>query len=81
VGADYYSIRDENHLFEAVAAYTTFTLNRTGVEHPEQLDAAGVTPPFFRVMATQPMLGRHLAEGEEGSKAPPVVVLSYGVHS
>ena len=79
VGADYYSIRDENRVFEAVAAYTTFTLNRTGVEHPEQLDAAGVSPSFFRVMASQPALGRYLAEGEEGPKAPPVVVLSYSL--
>ena len=79
VGADYYSIRDENRIFEAVGAYTTFTLNRTGVDHPEQLDAAGVSPSFFRVMASQPLLGRYLAGGEEGSKAPPVVVLSYSL--
>src|SRR5262249_326129 len=52
-----YSIRDENRVFEAVAAYNTFILNHTGVEHPEQLDAAGVSPSFFRVMASQPLLG------------------------
>jgi predicted permease len=79
VGADYYSIRDENRVLEAVAAYSTFTLNHTGVEHPEQLDAAGVSSSFFRVMDSQPMLGRYLAEGEEGPKAPPVVVLSYSL--
>ena len=79
VGADYYSIRDENRVFDAVASYTTFTLNLTGVERPEQLDAAGVSPSFFRVMASQPLLGRYLAEGEEGAKAPPIVVLSYSL--
>ncbi|HKE26724.1 MAG TPA: ABC transporter permease [Bryobacteraceae bacterium] len=79
VSPDYYSIREENRVFESVAMYNPFTLNLTGVEHPEQLDAAGVTPSFFRVMASRPQLGRYLAEGEEGSKAPPVVVLSYGL--
>jgi putative ABC transport system permease protein len=77
VGPDYYSICDESRVFEAVAAYNTFTLNRTGVERPEQLDAAGVSPSFFRVMGTQALLGRYLAEDEEGSKAPLVAVLSY----
>ena len=43
------------------------------------LDAAGVSPSFFRAMASQPMLGRYLAEGEEGPKAPLVVVLSYSL--
>jgi putative ABC transport system permease protein len=79
VGSDYYSIRDENRVFEAVAAYNTFTLNHTGVQHPEQLDAAGVSPSFFRVMASQALLGRYLADDEEGPKAPPVVVLSYSL--
>ena len=36
-----------------------------------------ISPSFFRVMGTQPMLGRYLAPEEEGPKAPPVAVLSY----
>src|SRR6266851_1217632 len=49
-GADYYSTADQSRLFEAVAAYDTLTLNWNGIEKPEQLDAAQVTPSFFRVM-------------------------------
>jgi len=75
--ADYYSTADQGHLFEAVTAYSTYTVNWDGIEKPEQLDAAEVTPSFFRVMGAQPMMGRYLAAGEEGSKAPPVVVVSY----
>ncbi len=37
----------------------------------------GVTPSFFRVMGTPPMLGRTLAGNEEGSHAPAVVVVRY----
>jgi putative ABC transport system permease protein len=77
VGADYYSIREENRVFEDVAAYDSLNVNWTGGDTPEQVLAAQVTPSFFRVMGTRPMLGRYLASGEEGSEAPPAAVLSY----
>ena len=76
-GGDYYMIREENRVFEDVCAYVPTTLNWTGVETPEQLDAAEVTPSFFRVFGMQPLLGRYLSPGEEGVKAPAVAVLSY----
>jgi predicted permease len=78
-GADYYSTAKQGRLFEAVAAYQPLTLNWNGVEKPEQVDAAQVTPSFFRVMGMQPLMGRYLADGEEGPKAPPVVVVSYAL--
>src|SRR5579863_6327399 len=77
LGPDYYSLREENRIFEDIGAYDTTTLNWSGSEQPEQLDAAQVTPSFFRVLGTQPMVGRYLAAGEQGKKAPPVVVVSY----
>lgn len=79
LGPDYYSIREQNRAFEDAAAYDTTTLNWTGVDRPEQLDAAQVTASFFRVLGTQPLIGRYLTAGEEGKKAPPVVVLSYAL--
>jgi putative ABC transport system permease protein len=79
VGAapDYFALREQNRIFEEVAAFGPTTLNWTGVERPEQLDATDVSPSFFRVMGTQPLLGRVLAPEEEGPKAPPVAILSY----
>jgi putative ABC transport system permease protein len=79
VGAlpDYFSLREQNRIFEDVAAFGPATVNWTGVERPEQLDAATVSASFFRVMGTRPMLGRVLAPEEEGPKAPSVAVLSY----
>lgn len=74
---DYYRLRDGNRVFEEVAAFNPINVNWTGVERPEQLDAAAVSASFFRVMGMRPMLGRYLAREEEGSHAPPVVVLSY----
>ena len=79
VGAapDYFALRDQNRIFEEVAAFDPMTVNWSGVERPEQLDAADVSPSFFQVMGSRPILGRYLAPEEEGSKAPPVAVLSY----
>ena len=77
IAADYYSLREHNRVFEDVGVFDPLTLNWTGIDKPEQLDAAQVSPSFFRVMGTQPALGRYLAPEEEGPKAPAVAVLSY----
>jgi putative ABC transport system permease protein len=74
---DYYRLRDQNRVFEDIAAFNPITVNMTGVDRPEQLAAAGVSPSFFRVMGMRPALGRWLAPEEAGPKAPLVVVLSY----
>lgn len=79
LAADYYSVRDENRVFDSVAAYGSLTVNWTGAEKPEQLRAAEVTPSFFRVFGTRPRIGRYLVATEQGSNAPPVVVLSYAL--
>ena len=74
---DYYYLRQQNQIFENVAAFSPITVNWTGVERPEQLHAARVSASFFGVMGMQPMLGRYLAPEEEGPKTPAVTVLSY----
>ncbi len=63
---DYFSLRERNRVFEDVAAFGPETVNWTGVERPEQLDAATVSASFFRVMGTRPMLGRYLAPRRRG---------------
>jgi predicted permease len=77
IGADYYSLREQNRVFEDLAAYDTLSLNWTGIEKPQQVDAAQVTPSFFGVMGVEPLMGRYLAPKEQGVKAPLVVVVSY----
>jgi putative ABC transport system permease protein len=75
--ADYYSLRERQRAFEDVAALAWGDMNWSGPGRPEYLQAAQVSPSFFSIMGTQPLLGRYLAPGEEGSKAPPIVVLNY----
>jgi predicted permease len=74
---DYYRLREGSRVFEEVAAFSPINVNWTGVERPEQLDAAQVSASFFRVMSMRPGMGRYLAVEEEGTNAPSVVVLSY----
>ncbi|HEX4592742.1 MAG TPA: ABC transporter permease [Bryobacteraceae bacterium] len=74
---EYFLLREQNRIFEDIAAFDPMTVNWTGVETPEQLDAASVSPSFFHVMGIQPLMGRYLTPGEEGPKAPPIAVLSY----
>jgi len=76
-GPDYYVIRKQQRLFEDVGAFTTTTVNWTGLDKPEQVDTTQVTPSFFRVFAAPPLLGRYLTPEEEGPNPPSVVVLSY----
>jgi len=77
LGPDYYSIRELNKVFEDIAAYDRVTANWTGIEKPEQLEVARVTPSYFRVMGDRPLLGRFLSDSEEGPAAPAVAVISY----
>ena len=77
LGADYYSLREARRVFAEVGAFDTLTVNWSGREKPEQLDAAQVTSSFFSVLGASPMMGRYLAADEEGRKAPAVVVVSY----
>jgi len=46
VGAapDYFALREQNRIFEDVAAFGPTTLNWTGVERPEQVDVATASP-------------------------------------
>jgi len=77
VAPDYYRVREWNRVFEDMAGFQPLTLNWTGVERPERLDAASVSASFFRVLGVQPLIGRYLASNEEGSQTPKVAVLSY----
>jgi len=48
-----------------------------GADGPEQHVAAYVTPGFFSMMGTRPMLGRAFLRDEERPSAPAVAVISY----
>jgi putative ABC transport system permease protein len=72
--------RQQNHVFEEVAAFTGYwspVLSAgSGVE---QLDGARVSDGFFRVMKTQPLLGRTFLPEEQLDGRGDVAILTYGL--
>jgi predicted permease len=73
----YETMRDGSRLLTGLAAWAGDSLTLTGETEPEALSAARVSPNFFDVLGTRPVLGRGFsaAEGEHG--APPVALISY----
>ncbi|MEJ2205245.1 MAG: ABC transporter permease [Gemmatimonadota bacterium] len=67
------------HTLESFSVFTDDAVNLVTDGEPHRLRAARVTQPFFDVMATQPMLGRGFAEGEDRPGAEPVAILGYGL--
>jgi putative ABC transport system permease protein len=71
--ADFADFRIQNRSFEQFAAYRPWAVNILSKGRPEPVDAARVTPDFFRVFGTNPKLGRTLEEKDDR-----VAVLSEG---
>ncbi len=68
-------LRDHNRSFSAVAGLASHALTLTGRGEPADMSTVVVTPDFFSVFGTKPLLGRTLlpVDGQPGA-APAVVV-------
>ena len=69
-------LRDHSRVFTSVAGLAGHALTLTGHGEPADVSTLAVTPEFFSLFGTKPLLGRALSpeDGERG--AAPVVVLS-----
>ena len=70
--------RREASTLAGVALFTNWTTNLTGAGLPERLDGVRVSGNFFRLLGSQPLLGRLLRPEDEDREAK-VTVLSYGL--
>jgi predicted permease len=76
---DFTEIRAQNHAFSEIAGITTHELTFTGRGEPDAVDIGGVTPEFFALLGTKPVVGRVFL-GEDGKLgAAAVVMLSENV--
>jgi putative ABC transport system permease protein len=75
---DYFDWRNDNTVFEHLAATHKESRNLSGIpgREPERVSCASVTRNFFNVIGLPPELGRTFAEDEDQVGAPPVVVIS-----
>jgi predicted permease len=68
----------QNQTFEAIAPYQNKRYELSGVDQPERLMGARVSPALFPVLGVQPILGRAFT-AEDDRQDRKVLVLSYGL--
>jgi putative ABC transport system permease protein len=75
---DYFDWRNENTVFEHLAATHKESRNLSGIpgRDPERVSCASVTRNFFNIVGLPPKIGRTFSEDEDKVGAPPVVVIS-----
>jgi putative ABC transport system permease protein len=75
---DYFDWRNDNSVFEDLAATHKESRNLSGIpgREPERISCASVTRNFFNVVGLPPEIGRTFSEEEDKVGAPPVVVIS-----
>jgi predicted permease len=77
--ANYIDWRDQNQVFEGMAALADQSFNLTGVGEPERLEGRRVSAGLFPLMGVEPQLGRAFLPEEDQPGANKVVVLSHGL--
>jgi putative ABC transport system permease protein len=78
---NYLSWREQNRVFEEVAALPSvnFDMTLTGQGEPQQVEATTVSANFFSLLRSQAALGRTFLPEDEKTGAPTVVILSDGL--
>jgi putative ABC transport system permease protein len=75
--SSYETLRDQSHLLAGVAAFTGESMALTGGEVPESVPTARVSPNYFDLMGTKPVLGRGFTSEEGAAGGAPVALISY----
>jgi putative ABC transport system permease protein len=76
---NYLDWREQNRVFEDIAAYDTSSLALTGSGEPEQIQGAGIAHGLFEILHVSPLMGRTFTEEEDRPKHDTVVILSHGL--
>ena len=75
---DYFDWRNDNTVFEHLAATHKESRNLSGIpgREPERISCASVTRNFFNIVGLPPEIGRTFNKDEDKVGAPPIVVIS-----
>ncbi len=77
---DYRDLRDEQSVFDDLAAGYIGTVNLAGEEGPpERFQGAFLSANALDLVGVPPLLGRVFREGEDAPGSPPLLVISYRV--
>jgi putative ABC transport system permease protein len=75
--ANYIDWRDQNHVFENIAAIAGGNFNLTGVGDPERITGYRVSASLFPLLGVAPQVGRWFTPDEDRAGANPVVIMSH----
>lgn len=70
--------RQQNSVFEHIAAYTTGSTTIAGAEGPERVPSASVSWDLFELLKVKPVLGRTFTAEEGTPVEQTVAIISYG---
>jgi len=76
---NYVDYRDQNQVFEQMAAFNDRSFNLTGSADPERVLGMWATASLFQVLGVQPVIGRAFTVEEEEPGKDLVVVISHGL--
>jgi putative ABC transport system permease protein len=76
---DFADFRDQNQVFEHMAAYTQSVAILTGQDAPEQLSGVAASGDLFAVLRARAERGRVLTPEDERPNSARVAVISYGL--
>ncbi|HSR70551.1 MAG TPA: ABC transporter permease [Acidobacteriota bacterium] len=71
--------RQQNSVFQQIAAYSNTTYALSGGERPQLVPGARVEPEMAQVVQVDPLKGRFFQSGENQAGKDQVVLLSYGL--
>jgi putative ABC transport system permease protein len=77
--ANFVDWRDQNNVFEGMAAITDDSFNLTGSGEPERLAGHRVSASLFPLLGVEPHIGRVFTAAEDQPGAQHVVLLSYAL--
>jgi putative ABC transport system permease protein len=70
--------RDQSRSFQAIAKYSAYVVSVSGASQPTRTMVGVVSPDFFKVFGTQPMLGRSFSAGDAKTGSAPTALISEG---
>ena len=71
--------REQNTVFENMAAIQPASFNLGGVEEPERISGRNVSASFFSTLGVRPVLGRDFLAEDDKPGANPVVIMTHGL--
>jgi predicted permease len=76
-GANFTDWKNQNRVFESLAAYFNWNYNLTGGDEPQRLRAVVVSGEFFQTLGVEAAAGRALTPDDDQEGKDDVIVLSH----